>query len=588
MRDFCATIGISAVVTNSIRELQDAVSSLRARGVTCLDPIDSTALWTLEPQIGQQKRVTAELQNMRRRAALASLPSGPPRSGVAVNQALTPNETAIRRQGITNLTCRDSGQWLNANPAYIHNKMNNAAFNLAIQLVLLLEGIAGSRTNCVCGAVTDCFFDHALVCPVVTVRNQTRNTAHSDVSHGLRNVLQARQHSGGGYYVAHGEPLMDNYFPRLPATAAAPELDIARRADIALIATTPDRVGVTLIDVTLAAHNSQHANLDFSVGGAGILSAQRKHAFYNRMYDTSNADAALVIFAIETSGHLHSEARKFLKDHITASAPHNPGLEFGNILKTVSVSVQTARVRGILTARTKLTLDQPPTYPYIGGPLALPTPPAFLSSIEIPRHNAVVPLSRRPTSVLPHLHAPPPAIHAYAAASTSRHPPPAAASASFHPPVTTSLPSLANSSTSYNPPSAIASDFSHPPTTATTTHTPPTTTSSSLHAPATASSSIHPPMTASTSRPLAIAPSDYLHPPAAASTFLRTTADTSASQYPPTDVAAPLQPIATASLHHTSSRLLPASASTFFHPSLIDNIVVTIPNTTVRIPSSTP
>ena len=169
-----------------------------------------------------------------------------------VHLAIVLNETAIRRQGITNLTCRDSGQWLNANPAYIHNKMNNAAFNLAIQLLLLLEGIAGSRTNCVCGAVTDCFFDHALVCPVVTVRNQTRNTAHSAVSHGLRNGLQARQQSGG-YYVAHGEPLMDDYFPRLTAMVAAPDLDIARRADIALIATTPDRVGVTLIDVTLAA-----------------------------------------------------------------------------------------------------------------------------------------------------------------------------------------------------------------------------------------------------------------------------------------------------------------------------------------------
>ena len=193
MRDFCPTIGTSATVTASIRELQDTVSSLRARGVTCLDPVDSAVLWTLEPQIGQQKRVSAELQAMRRRAALASLPTGPPRHGAAVHQALTPNETAIRRQGITNLTCRDSGQWLNANPAYIHNKMNNAAFNLAIQLLLLLEGIAGSRTNCVCGAVTDCFFDHALVCPVVTVRNQTRNTAHSAVSHGLRNGLQARQ-----------------------------------------------------------------------------------------------------------------------------------------------------------------------------------------------------------------------------------------------------------------------------------------------------------------------------------------------------------------------------------------------------------
>jgi len=79
MRDFCPTIGTSATVTASIRELQDTVSSLRARGVTCLDPVDSAVLWTLEPQIGQQKRVSAELQAMRRRAALASLPTGPPR-----------------------------------------------------------------------------------------------------------------------------------------------------------------------------------------------------------------------------------------------------------------------------------------------------------------------------------------------------------------------------------------------------------------------------------------------------------------------------------------------------------------------------
>jgi hypothetical protein len=58
----------------------------------------------------------------------------------------------------------------------------------------------------------------------------------------------------------------------------------------------------------------RHANLDFNVGGTGIFSAQRKNAFYNRMYDTTSADAALVIFAIDTSGHLHSEARKFLKE----------------------------------------------------------------------------------------------------------------------------------------------------------------------------------------------------------------------------------------------------------------------------------
>jgi len=61
-----------------------------------------------------------------------------------------------------------------------------------------------------------------------------------------------------------------------------------------------------------------------------------------------------VIVAIETSGHLHSEARQFLRDQIAVSAPHNPDLEFGNILKTISVSVRTARA-----ARTKLTLDHP-------------------------------------------------------------------------------------------------------------------------------------------------------------------------------------------------------------------------------------
>ena len=95
-------------------------------------------------------------------------------------------------------------------------------------------------------------------------------------------------------------------------------------------------------------------------------------------------------------------------------------------------------------------------------------------------------------------------------------------------------------------------------------------------------------MTASTSRLLATPPSDYLHPPAAASSSLRITYDASASLYPPTNVAASLQSTATASFHYASSRHLPAPASTFFHPSAIDNIVVAIHNTTVHIPSSTP
>jgi len=472
MRDFCPTVGTSAIAARSTLELQNTISSLRARGVQCLDPVDNTLLWTLRPERGLQKRITAELQAIRRRSDLAALPAGSPRSGAAVHQALTPSAAAIRRQGITNLTCRDSGQWLNANPSFILNKMNNAAFNMAIHLRLLLDGIVGSRTHCICGAATDCFFDHALVCPVVTVRNQTRNTAHSEVSHGLRNALQARQNSGC-YYVAHGEPLMDDYLLRLPHNAIQPEAAIARRADIALISTNPDGPSVTLIDVTLAAHNSQHANLDFTVGSAGISSAQRKHTFYNRLYDTTRADTALVIFAIETSGHLHSEARRFLKDQIIVSAPHNPGLEFGNILKTISVSVQTARARGILTARTKLTLDQPPTYPFVGGPLALPAPPAFLSSIQLPRHDAVPPLSNRPTVAFTYTELPVAAsasLHSTAAISSSTN------AASHHPPADTSSSSrtVASAVTSPTPSHAAATASSIINTAAiTTSHYPP-------------------------------------------------------------------------------------------------------------------
>ena len=47
-------------------------------------------------------------------------------------------------------------------------------------------------------------------------------------------------------------------------------------------------------------------------------------------------------------------------------------------VKTISVSLQTALAKCVLSARTRLTLDQPPTYPYIAGPLALPDPPSRL------------------------------------------------------------------------------------------------------------------------------------------------------------------------------------------------------------------
>jgi hypothetical protein len=99
---------------------------------------------------------------------------------------------------------------------------------------------------------------------------------------------------------------MEDYVPRLhpvvPQAANPPN----QRADIALISTSlPNPGAVTLIDVTLAAHNRQHGGPEYSVGAAAILRAREKHDMYNRTFDFSSDAVRLEAFAIETSGALH-------------------------------------------------------------------------------------------------------------------------------------------------------------------------------------------------------------------------------------------------------------------------------------------
>ena len=131
-----------------------------------------------------------------------------------------------------------------------------------------------------------------------------------------------------------------------------------RRADIALISTSlPNPGAVTLIDITLAAHNRQHDGPEYSVGAAAILRAREKHDMYNRTYDFTSDAVQLKVFAVETSGALHREGCQFLREHVTATYPHNPGLQFSNIIKTLSVAVQTARAKCIIIAKDRLTLD---------------------------------------------------------------------------------------------------------------------------------------------------------------------------------------------------------------------------------------
>jgi hypothetical protein len=106
----------------------------------------------------------------------------------------------------------------------------------------------------------------------------------------------------------------------------------------------PNPGAVTLIDITLAAHNRQHGGPEYSVGAAAILRAREKHDMYNRTFDLSSDAVRLEVFAIDTSSALHRERRQFLHTHITATDPHNPGLQFSNILKTLSVVILTSQV----------------------------------------------------------------------------------------------------------------------------------------------------------------------------------------------------------------------------------------------------
>ena len=106
------------------------------------------------------------------------------------------------------------------------------------------------------------------------------------------------------------------------------------------------------------------------MGAAAIVRAREKHDDCNHTYDFSGEDVRLVIFVlVETSGALHIKGA-----HVAAKEQHNPGLKLSNILKTLSVAVQSARAKCIITAKNCLTLDVAPVVPFVNGPLPV-TPP---------------------------------------------------------------------------------------------------------------------------------------------------------------------------------------------------------------------
>lgn len=66
MRDFCPTIEELPLVVRSTWELQNTVSSLRARGVQCVDPVNSSLLLTLRPELWPTETPYSELQALLR------------------------------------------------------------------------------------------------------------------------------------------------------------------------------------------------------------------------------------------------------------------------------------------------------------------------------------------------------------------------------------------------------------------------------------------------------------------------------------------------------------------------------------------
>jgi hypothetical protein len=92
------------------------------------------------------------------------------------------------------------------------------------------------------------------------------------------------------------------------------------------------------------------------------------------------------------------EGRQFLHTHATATDPHNPGLQFSNILKTLSVAVQTARAKCVIIARDRLTLDTAPLVPL------LPVPPPVRLTLPIVhvRYDALTPPPLRLLHIYPY------------------------------------------------------------------------------------------------------------------------------------------------------------------------------------------
>jgi hypothetical protein len=282
------------------------------------------------------------------------------------------------------------------------NALSDVAFRMAFWLRSKFR-VMRTRRWCICGQPVDCLGDHVLCCPRATIRNKVRNSSHAALSAQLRRSIQA-QAASCSYAPATGEPHLDRYLDRRPvAQPTVPDhMDeiwnapdrIERRADLILLSNAVEITPTVLVDVTMAAHNSQQAGPDYLPGRAAEARYRAKVLSYARDYRPPPDDIRLVFFAVETSGAIHHTARQFLHDLFPSS---HRAVQY--VLQSLSVAVQTARAYAVTTSLDTLSMDDPPTFPYINGPIPPIPPPRIPPPLIFPRAYAVPPYPNRPVLV---------------------------------------------------------------------------------------------------------------------------------------------------------------------------------------------
>ena len=157
--------------TPSLTEFCTSLELLRARYVTVLADVTFSAMWTAQ-RSKIQRLISQQLQLQRQQRELASLPNLPPAHAAAVHNPLSPDDFAIRQQGLINCLCPQSSHWLQANPAFWINRLTDNAFMIAFWVRSKFR-VMGPCRYCICGEPVDCLGDHVLSCCDTAVRTQT-------------------------------------------------------------------------------------------------------------------------------------------------------------------------------------------------------------------------------------------------------------------------------------------------------------------------------------------------------------------------------------------------------------------------------